>query len=94
MALVEHAQVQDDTAEHTTFTSPQEQPAGDEAAVGRHGAHAGSHDPPGCCEHREVASSAYDLEQPVRGDVEQDVKDVEDCQGDVELVASQVQLFG
>lgn len=92
MPFVEHAQVQNNPAEHAAFAGAEEEASGDQTAVALHRAHASADDAPGHGEEGEVAAAADDLEEPVGGDVEEDVEHVEDGQGDVELVPLEAEV--
>lgn len=87
VAAVEHGQVDDDTAEQAALEQAEEHPGNDQPGKGLGEAEAGAHDAPCSDERGQVEAGSDALDDPVAGDVDQDVGDVEDENGDVEFCA-------
>ena len=90
MPLVEHAEVQDDASEHTALAGSQQQATCDQSRVALDRSHACTYNPPCQGKDGQVLSAADEFEQPIRGDINQNVEDVEDRERDVVLVAGEV----
>jgi hypothetical protein len=92
MSLVEHAEVQNDASEHAALTGSQQHATYNQGWVALDRSHTCAHNPPCQCKDRKKFTAADDLEQPVGGDIDQDVENVEDRERDVVLVAGEVQV--
>lgn len=93
MPLVEHAEVQNDTAKHAAFACSKQESTCDQTTIALDKAHAGADDPPSQSEERKIFATAHNFEQPVGRDVDEDIKDVEDGKRDVVFVAIEVQVI-
>lgn len=85
VAAVEHGQVDDDTAEQAALEQAEEHPGDDQPGKGLGEADTGAHDAPCGDERGQVEAGLDALDDPVAGDVDQNVGDVEDQNGDVEF---------
>jgi len=73
MPLVEHAEVQNNASKHAALTSSQQHATYDQCWVALDRAHTCAHNTPCQSKDGKVSAAADDLEQPIRGDVNQNV---------------------
>jgi hypothetical protein len=92
MSLVEHAEVQNDASEHAALTGSQQHATYNQGWIALDRSHTCAHNPPCQCKDRKEFTAADDFEQPVGGDIDQYVENVEDRERDVVLVAGEVQV--
>lgn len=84
MSSIKHCQVYDYAAQNTSFKQAQQQPARNQARKVRYETHAHAHHPPGSDETWEIDPSAEFLNEQVRRNVNEDVRDVKDEQRNIE----------
>lgn len=96
MPLVKHGQINDHPSQNPTLKQPQQQPADDQPGIGLDKPYGQAHHAPGCDEGREVDARAELFEEEVGGDVDEDIGDVKDQEGEVELGADagDAEVFG